>query len=210
MVIMGRHGADFRVFANVWAQCYFTRMPDKESSILGSNVRTLREARGMTQAQMAKLAKLPRATWANLETGTSNPTLSVLLRVSQSLGVSFEELLRPQGSLGKKYPRGTLPVRHRGDVRVEKLLPDPLPAMDIDRMTVPPGSKMIGVPHTQGTQEYFICEVGTVRLITAGETFEVGPGDVVSFRGDQRHSYESAWPKDSVAYSVVVLAKGLR
>jgi len=196
--------------AKDWAGCYFTRMRDKESTILGANVFALREARGLTQAQMAKLAKLPRATWANLETGAANPTLSVLLRVSLALGVSFEELLRPQGALGTKYPRGTLPVRQRGEVRVDKLLPDPLPGMDIDRMTFPTKAKMVGVPHTQGTQEYFICEVGRLRLVTAGETFDVGPGDVVSFRGDQRHSYENTSTKESIAYSIVVLAKGLR
>ena len=48
-------------------------------------------------------------------------------------------------------------------------------------------------------------EVG-VALVTAGETFSLSPGDVVTFRGDQRHSYENLDARRSVAYSVVVLA----
>ena len=42
------------------------------------NVKQLREARGLTQQQMAKLAGLPRATWTHLESGAANPTLGVL------------------------------------------------------------------------------------------------------------------------------------
>jgi len=49
---------------------------------LGANVRQLRAARGLTQAQIARLAGLPRATWANLETGAANPTLAVLIKVA--------------------------------------------------------------------------------------------------------------------------------
>jgi hypothetical protein len=42
-------------------------MSDELSDRLAKNVRQLRSARGMTQAQVARLAGLPRATWANLE-----------------------------------------------------------------------------------------------------------------------------------------------
>ena len=45
---------------------------------LANNVTQLREARGLTQQQMAKLAGLPRATWAHLESGNANPTQPVL------------------------------------------------------------------------------------------------------------------------------------
>jgi transcriptional regulator with XRE-family HTH domain len=61
---------------------------------LGSNVKQLRGARGFTQQQMAKIAGVPRATWANLESGTANPTLLVLHRVASALQVSLEERSR--------------------------------------------------------------------------------------------------------------------
>ena len=55
---------------------------DELAARLGHNIRTLREARGLTQQQMAKVSGLPRATWANLESGAANPTLGVLHKVS--------------------------------------------------------------------------------------------------------------------------------
>ncbi|HEX6763981.1 MAG TPA: helix-turn-helix transcriptional regulator, partial [Polyangiaceae bacterium] len=60
-------------------------MDDELAPRLAENVRHLRQARGFTQQQMARLSKLPRATWANIESGAANPTLGVLHRVAVAL-----------------------------------------------------------------------------------------------------------------------------
>ncbi len=180
---------------------------DDVGARLGKNVRHLREARGLTQARIATLAGLPRATWANLESGASNPTLAVLDRVAAAFQVSLEELVASPRSETRLYPRSALPERERGNVTVRKLLPDPIPGMDLDRFELPPRSRMIGVPHTAGTREYLTCERGALVLVAAGERFELSPGDVVAFRGDQRHSYENTGRETAIAYSVVVLAR---
>ena len=60
---------------------------------LGKNIKQLREARGLTQQQIAKLADVPRATWAHLESGAANPTLGILHRAAMALQVSLEELI---------------------------------------------------------------------------------------------------------------------
>jgi transcriptional regulator with XRE-family HTH domain len=174
---------------------------------LASNVVQLREARGLTQQQMAKLAGVPRATWAHLESGTANPTLSVLHRAANALQVTLEELVSAPRSAAKHYPKDTLVVRQRGDVTIRKLLPDPIPGMEIDRMELPPGARMNGIPHTPGTTEYLTCEAGKILLVASGEQYTLAPGDVVVFRGDQRHSYTNAGDRTAVGYSVVLLAR---
>jgi transcriptional regulator with XRE-family HTH domain len=68
-------------------------MADTLADRLGKNVRQLRQARGLTQQQMAKLSELPRATWANIESGAANPTLAVLYRLARALQVPLEELI---------------------------------------------------------------------------------------------------------------------
>src|SRR5207249_20112 len=64
--------------ANVLADGYRFGMQDQIASNLGNNIRQLREARGMTQEQMARVSGVPRPTWANMESGAANPTLSIL------------------------------------------------------------------------------------------------------------------------------------
>jgi quercetin dioxygenase-like cupin family protein len=107
----------------------------------------------------------------------------------------------------KFYPKGELPTKTRGPVSIRKLLPDPIPGMEIDRMELPPGARMNGIPHTPGTTEYLMCEVGELTLVAAGDQWTLSPGDVVVFRGDQRHSYGNSGEKVAVGYSVVVLAR---
>jgi transcriptional regulator with XRE-family HTH domain len=182
-------------------------MDDELALRFAKNVKQLREARGLTQQQIAKLASVPRATWANLESGDANPTLGVLHKVALALQISIEELISSPRAACQFYPRGTLPVRVQGECTVRKLLPDPIPGMEIERIELLAGVRMTGVPHTPGAREYLTCESGEIVLVAAGERWQLSAGDVVAFRGDQRHSYANPGSRPAVGYSIVVLAK---
>ena len=56
-------------------------------------------------------------------------------------------------------------------------------------MTIVPGGPGVNVP----------------ELVASGESFQMHEGDVVVFRGDQRHSYANLGRKVAVGYSVVML-----
>jgi XRE family transcriptional regulator, regulator of sulfur utilization len=182
-----------------------TTTPDDLPARLARNVKQLRLARSQTQQQMATLSGLPRATWAHIESGAGNPTLAVLHRAAFALQVAIEELIAEPRADAKHYPRGSLPARVRGEVTVRSLLPDEIAGMQIERIELPKGTRLIGVPHTPGTREYLTCEAGEIELIASGQSYRLEPGDVVVFRGDQRHSYLNRAPRVSVGYSVVVL-----
>jgi XRE family transcriptional regulator, regulator of sulfur utilization len=181
-------------------------MEDAAPANLGRNIAQLRQARGLSQQQIAKLAGIPRATWANLESGAANPTLAVLVAVAKALQVRLEELIEPPRRSGRHYPAAALPVRKRGTVTVRKLLPETIAGLEIERMELPPGGAMPGIPHTPGTREYLTCERGQIELSAAGERWQLAPGDVVVFRGDQRHGYRNLGATTAVAYSVVAFA----
>jgi transcriptional regulator with XRE-family HTH domain len=179
---------------------------DQTSDNLATNIRTLREARGLSQTQMAKLAGVPRPTWTNLESGAANPTLAVLVKVANALQIRLEEVLGPPRAIARVYPVATLPTRTRGQVTVRRLLPESLAGLEIERMELPSGARMIGIPHTAGTREYLACEIGTIELAVGGTRWKLSPGDVVVFRGDQKHGYHNPGRKEAVAYSVIAFA----
>lgn len=178
------------------------------SEHLSLNLKALRQQRGLTQERLAEAAGIPRATWANLESGAANPTLGVLVKVADALKVSLEELLSPPSATGRVYKRAEIAERTRQGVRMRDLIPDPLPSLRAERMELSPGARMKGSPHVAGTREYLACERGVVELVASGETYVLEEGDVVVFRGDQRHSYGNRGRATAVAYSVVVLALG--
>jgi transcriptional regulator with XRE-family HTH domain len=184
-------------------------MADDLGDRIARNLKQLREARGLTQEQMAKIAEVPRATWTNLESGSANPTLNVLHRAAGALQVTIEELLSTPRASCEYFPVGTLPKRRQGSADVRKLLPHPIPGMEMDRIELPPGGRMPGVPHTPGTREYLTVESGEIELAAAGERWRVKAGDVIAFRGDQRHTYANPGDEPAIGYSVVVLAHAL-
>ena len=175
---------------------------------IATNIRQLRQSRGLTQEQLAKLSGVPRPTWSNLESGTANPTVVVLAKVAEALQVPFEELISSPKAQARLYRAETLPRRERGGVTVRRLLPDQLHGLELDRMELAPGAQMTGVPHRLGTREYLACESGSVELVVSGEKYNLDAGDVVVFRGDQRHSYLNRGSRTAVAYSAIVLGPG--
>jgi transcriptional regulator with XRE-family HTH domain len=181
-------------------------MDDRVAANLGDNIRKLREARGLTQQQMSAAAGIPRPTWANLESGGANPTLAVLVKVAGAMQVRVEELISPPKAAAKHFRAAQLPSRKAGQVAVRRLLPDPIPGLEIERMELAPGAHMAGVPHTAGTREYLTCERGEIELAAAGSRWRLAPGDVVVFRGDQRHGYRNPSRRIAIAYSVIAFA----
>jgi transcriptional regulator with XRE-family HTH domain len=184
-------------------------MSEPLAARLAANIRQLRESRGLTQEQMAKLSGVPRATWGHLESGSANPTLSVLHKVAVALQVPLEELTSSPRASSRHYPKAALETHKQGDGAIRRLLPDPIPGVVIDRMEIPAGGRIPGVPHMPGTREYLTCESGEILLAVAGDQTRLSPGDVVVFRGDQRHSYKNPGTRAAVGYSVVLLAPGI-
>ena len=193
-------------FAIQIAVCYFTNMTDINRN-LADNVRRLREARNLSQQQIAKLSGVPRPTWASLETGTANPTLAVLSKAANALNVSIEELVGSPRSEFEFIPAEKVRERKRQDAKLRSLVPDALPGLEISRTELAPGGRMIGVPHTQGTREYLTCERGQVELVAGGNHHLLNAGDMLVFRGDQRHSYLNPDKRRvSISISVVCFA----
>ena len=180
-------------------------MQDTISGYIAQNIKALRQSRNLTQEQLARLAGIPRATWANLESGSANPTITVLARIAAALQVPLEEIISPPKAIAKYYPAGSIPKRRRGGVEIRSLLPDHLQGVQLERLELPPGAKMIGTPHRLGTREYLACEMGQVELLVAGKPYQLAPGDVVVFRGDQKHSYLNQADVVAVAYSAIVI-----
>jgi transcriptional regulator with XRE-family HTH domain len=63
----------------------------------GRAIRSLREARGLSQEEFASQAKLHRTYVGGIERGERNPTLSTITRLARALGVPAWKLLRSMG-----------------------------------------------------------------------------------------------------------------
>lgn len=57
-----------------------------------AELRQLRKESGLTQAELAKRAEVPRTTITKIESGTYNPTLSTLMTIASALNKKVQVL----------------------------------------------------------------------------------------------------------------------
>ena len=89
---------------------------------IGANIASLRRARGLTQAELARQLHYTHQTVSNWERGISEPDAETLLRLSAFFGVSADEILTggqgavfaEEGAEEEKEAPGAAPVHNRG------------------------------------------------------------------------------------------------
>lgn len=93
---------------------------------IGANIASLRRARGLTQAELARQLHYTHQTVSNWERGISEPDAETLLRLSAFFGVSADEILigrqgaafAEEGAEEEKEDGGVASVHIRGACRV--------------------------------------------------------------------------------------------
>ena len=69
----------------------------KATVLLGRNVRRFREARGWSQEGLAERADLHRTYISGIERGIRNPTLTIIFKLANALGVEPGALVDRKG-----------------------------------------------------------------------------------------------------------------
>ncbi len=67
----------------------------KELEYFAIKLRELREAKGFTQAALARLADVQLRMFAKYESGEAAPTLPVIAKLAKTLGISVDYLISP-------------------------------------------------------------------------------------------------------------------
>jgi transcriptional regulator with XRE-family HTH domain len=72
---------------------------DVSAKVFGAALKAAREAAGITQWELAEAADLHRTYPSMLERGKRTPTISVVLRLAQVLGIDAGDLLKAAGAI---------------------------------------------------------------------------------------------------------------
>ncbi len=181
---------------------------DKISQNIATNVSSLRKKRGFSQEALAKVAGTTRASIALLESGSANPTLEILMKVSQALKISIDEMSSAPHAECLHIKAKDVPIdrRSKNGVLLRKLLPDKIPATEMDELQLDAGATLTGTPHIDGTREYFTCTNGEISVGVLGAVHVLFKGDVLTFPGDKPHSYRNTGRAKASGVSVVFFA----
>ncbi|MBY4108294.1 helix-turn-helix transcriptional regulator [Rhodococcus fascians] len=182
------------------------------ASAIGNRVRRERQSRRWTLDQLADSAGVSRRMLVNVEQGTANPSIGILLKLSDALGVGLPALVEPP-------VRASIQITKNGDGAVLWQSPTggravlvagttPPNVVELWDWTLGAGDHYRSTPHTPGTTELIHLHHGAITVEVADDSVHLSPGDAVTFRGDLPHAYINTSPTPA-NFSLTVFEPGV-
>ncbi|MET9712311.1 XRE family transcriptional regulator [Nocardiopsis alba] len=157
--------------------------------VVGSRLRALRRARGITLADLAVTIGVSESTLSRLESGQRRPTLELLLPLARTYDVPLDDLV---GAPRTGDPRIHLkPIRRFGMVFVPlSRRPGGTQAF---KMIIPARSEPLEpTPQTHEGFEWVYVLDGRLRLVLGERDLTLSPGEVAEFDTSLPHWLGSA------------------
>ena len=163
------------------------------AAAIGDRVRQERQAHGWTLDQLADTAGVSRRMVINVEQGAANPSVGILLRISDALGVGLPALVQPpepkQLSVTRRGEGAALWTSPAGGRGVLVAGTEPPDVVELWDWTLGPGDEHTSEEHTPATKELVHVHEGTVVVTVADQAVTLEAGDAMAFPGDLAHSY---------------------
>lgn len=174
---------------------------------VGAVVRTERQRQGVSLDEASRRTGVSKAMLGQIERGESSPTLSTVWKISVGLRIPMAVLLSQSKSHDYKvqHLRDIEPVQEvDGKIRVYNIFPfDPVTGIDYLYIHMDPGCHYPSVGHPNAREEYVVVTEGELTLTVAGKDYVLGPGDSITFAGEEPHAYENRSDVMTVFQSVM-------
>ena len=183
-------------------------MSEQGAPDVGSQLRALRQQRGLSLRTLAELCDLSPNTISLIERGESSPSVSTLHRLATALSVRitafFEERAEPvQAVLTRSVER-----RRSGNAHLLlESLGTGLEEQSLEPflVTMKPGADSGQQPMVHSGQEMVYCLQGEVEYEVAGQPYRLAAGDTLLFQARLPHRWRN--PGSSPATFLLVFGE---
>lgn len=177
-------------------------------AIVGSNLRRLRKSQGFSLERLAELSGVSRAMLGQIETAKSVPTVSLLWRVADALGVPVATLVateREPNVVVIQRDRASVLVASEGRYSSRSLSPANRPrAAGFFELTLAPGHREEFPPAEIGTRHNLVVAQGRLAVAVGRENpVTLEEGDSIVFEASNAYAIENKATSRASAYLVV-------
>jgi transcriptional regulator with XRE-family HTH domain len=177
--------------------------------IVGSNLRRLRKAQGLSLERLAELSGVSRAMLGQIETAKSVPTVSLLWRVADALGVPVATLVateREPTVVVVSRDRASVLVTSEGRYAARSLSPtNRQRSTGFFELTIAGGHREAFEPAQIGTRHNLVVAQGRLTVAVSGDAPTIlEQGDAIAFEASNAYVIENASTSQATAYLVVV------
>jgi transcriptional regulator with XRE-family HTH domain len=178
-------------------------------AIIGANLKRLRTRQGHSLERLSKLAGVSRAMLSQIETGKSVPTISLLLKIADALGVSLATLVsKPASQQTKVLTRASAPVLSSNGGRfLARALFAPSgndARVEFYECRIAARHRETLEPQVGGTRETIVVVKGRIELVVGvDQPLQLAEGDAALFQADVERCLRNPEAYETVLFRVV-------
>jgi transcriptional regulator with XRE-family HTH domain len=184
--------------------------PPPEPPRVGQTLATLRQSRNLTLDELSRQAGVSKSMLSQIERNQANPTVAVVWRLANALGVPLAELLggdKPAGPAIATVASHATPSLRSPDGRCELRILGPIELagqFEWYELTVQPGGALESEAHEPGSREHLSVLGGHLSVQTGADSTGLGPGETARYAVDQVHAIRNPGKVAAQALLVVI------
>lgn len=176
--------------------------------IIGKKIRNLRKKNKTTMVELARLTGFSQSYLSQIERGKVKPSVGALQKISYAFGIPMASFFETEeekedngntASVVQKHQRKGL-VYPESRVKYQLLTPDLKGNLEVLYITAAPGgsSGAYSFEH-QGEECGFIVQ-GIMEITVGGKEYRLEPGDAITFKSSEPHSWKNVGDGELIAY----------
>jgi transcriptional regulator with XRE-family HTH domain len=169
-------------------------MSEQGAPDVGSQLRALRQKRGLSLRTLAELCDLSPNTISLIERGDSSPSVSTLHRLAMALGVQITAFFEVQAEPVQVVLTRAAQRRRSGNTQVLlESLGAGLEEQSVEPflVTMKPGADSGSQPIVHTGQEMVYCLQGEIEYEVAGRPYQLAVGDTLLFEAKLPHRWSN-------------------
>lgn len=154
-------------------------MLDESLALIGPRLKSWREKRSMTLAELSETTGISSSTLSRLEAGKRAPNLELVVPIARALRLELDDIV-PRVAADPRVQRSTKRV---GEIRYESLSPEssPVQTYKVTYPANPRGSAALPDLKVHDGQEWLYVLSGRLRLVIGTQEVTLGPGEAAEF-----------------------------
>lgn len=187
------------------------REPDNEPPRVGDTLAALRQAQALSLDELSRKAGVSKSMLSQIERAQANPTVAVVWRLANALGVPIADLLgaapaapapaialvEPQATPSLRSPDGACELRILGPVELAG-------QFEWYELRLQAGGVLESQAHEPGTREHLTVVSGSMEVQVAEARQKVKSGETARYHADTTHCIRNIAKTAASAWLVVI------
>ena len=187
--------------------------PATEPPAVGATLARLRQQLGLSLDELSRRAGVSKSMLSQIERAQANPSVAVVWRLANALGVGLGELLGQPAQRATPavvvVPAHATPSVRSPDGLCELRILGPIETagqFEWYELSVQPGGTLQSQAHERGSREHLTVLGGALEVTSGGETVKLKAGETARYAVDVPHAIRN--PGRTAASGVLVVMHG--